>query len=55
MTRPFLIGSVAVLATLLAAPSLAVAQQQTLPDQNQTEMNPDQPQAEGWDHDPEAS
>ena len=47
MTRPFSIGSAAVLATLLAAPSLAVAQQQTLPNQNQTEMNPDQPQAEG--------
>ena len=47
MTRSFLIGSAAVLATLLAAPSLAVAQQQTYPSQNQPEMNPDQPQGEG--------
>ena len=47
MTRPFSIGSAAVLATLLAAPSLAVAQQPTIPDQNQTEMNPDQSQGGG--------
>src|SRR5262245_6798639 len=47
MTRPFLIGSAAVLATLLAAPSLAVAQQPTYPTQNQPEMNPDQPQGGG--------
>ncbi len=48
MTRPFLIGSAAVLVTLLAAPSLAVAQQQqTYPDQNQTGMAPDQSQGGG--------
>jgi hypothetical protein len=46
MTRPVLIGSAAVLATLLAAPGLAVAQQPT-PNQTQTEMNPDQSQGEG--------
>jgi hypothetical protein len=47
MTRPFLIGSTAVLATLLAAPSPAVAQQPTYPGQNQTEMSPDQSQGQG--------
>jgi len=47
MTRPFLIGSATVLATLLAASGLAVAQQPTYPNQNQTEMNPDQSQGEG--------
>ena len=42
-----LIGSTAVLATLLAAPSPAVAQQPTYPGQNQTEMSPDQSQGQG--------
>src|SRR5262245_57293592 len=47
MMRPFIVGSAAVLATFLAAPSLAVAQQQTIPDQNQTEMKTDQSQGGG--------
>jgi hypothetical protein len=42
MRRPFLIGSAAAAAALLAMPSFAVAQQNTYVNPDQSQMNPDQ-------------